>query len=72
MTVCTARTLRKVILFKVMFHVPRSVSDILYSKLKFNWHFDGLNQSVSIKGCIYIAISIASDWANNNNCAKTN
>ena len=71
MTVCTARTLRKVILFKVMFHVPRFVSDILYSKLKFNLHFDGLNQSVSIKGCIYIATSIASDWTNNNNCAKT-
>ena len=46
MTVCTARTLQKVILIKVMFHAPRSVSDILYSKLKFNWHFDGLNQSV--------------------------
>ena len=32
----TARTLRKVILFKVMFHATRSVSDILYSKLKLN------------------------------------
>ena len=119
-----ARTLRKVILFKVMFHAPRSVSDILYSKLKLkvvpeanltisdcvNFLRPGrshLNETVcqvsspgryafprykrekfccygpfrgkngtsmhwicySIKGCIYIAISIASDSINN--CAKT-